>query len=187
MIRVVAYVATTFRRLSAIPMAVGAGQSRTMPLEALAMLRRVLLAIVIAVAPTLAYAGPKEDAQVVFERFLTAFTAADVDATIAVFWPDVLFWGTTMSNLATTPEAVREYFKPMISWKANDRKATSLGASALVVSDTVVLISGMWQVERVVDGKPTLTPLRVSIAVTKRGDTCRMAQFTNSVKPARKP
>jgi transaldolase/fructose-6-phosphate aldolase-like protein len=28
----------------------------------------------------------------------------------------------------------------------------------------------MWQVERVVDGKPTLTPLRVSLVVTKRGD-----------------
>ena len=48
------------------------------------MLRRVLFAIAITVSPTLAYAGPKEDAQAVFDRFLTAFTAANVDAVVGV-------------------------------------------------------------------------------------------------------
>jgi hypothetical protein len=28
-----------------------------------------------------------------------------------VFWPDAMFWGTTMPSLATTSEAMREYFK----------------------------------------------------------------------------
>jgi len=36
------------------------------------MLRRVLLAVVLAVSPTLSYASPKEDAQAVFDKFLTA-------------------------------------------------------------------------------------------------------------------
>jgi hypothetical protein len=40
----------------------------------------------------------------------------------------------------------------------------------------------MWQVERVVDGKPTLTP-RVSVVVTKRGDRWLIAQFHNSPRP----
>jgi uncharacterized protein (TIGR02246 family) len=149
------------------------------------MLRRVLLAVVLAVSPMLAHAGPKEDAQAVFERFLTAFTAADVDAVVSVFWPDALFWGTTKPDLATTPEAVRAYFKAGLgSMKPNELKATSLATSALVVSDSVVLISGLWQIERVVDGKPTLTPLRVSIAVTRRGDAWRIGQFHNSLRPA---
>src|ERR1700733_11542413 len=110
------------------------------------MLCRVLLAVVLAVSPMLAHAGPKEDAQEVFERFLTTFTAADVDAVVDVFWPDALFWGTTKPDLATTPEAVRAYFKAGLgSMKPNELKATSLATSALVVSDSVVLISGLWQ------------------------------------------
>jgi hypothetical protein len=45
------------------------------------------------------------------------------------------------------------------------------------------LISGLWQIENVVDGKPAITPLRVSVAVTKRGDAWRIAQFHNSFRP----
>jgi uncharacterized protein (TIGR02246 family) len=148
------------------------------------MLRRVLFAIAIIVSPTLAYAGPKEDAQAVFDKFLAALTAANVDAVVGVFWPDALFWGTTMPNLAITPEAVREYFnRGLGSRRPNELKATSLETSTLVVSDSVVLISGLWQVERLADGKPALTPLRVSIVVIKRGDSWRIAQFHNSARP----
>jgi uncharacterized protein (TIGR02246 family) len=128
--------------------------------------------------------SPKENAQAVFDRFLTAFTAADVDAVVGLFWPDTLFWGTTRPDLVTTPEAVREYFKPVGNLKPNEWSATSLGTSALVVSDSVVLISGLWQIENVVDGKPAITPLRVSVAVTRRSDTWRIAQFHNSLRPA---
>lgn len=127
--------------------------------------------------------SPKENALAVFERFLTAFTAADVDAVLGIFWPDTLFWGTTRPDLVTMPEAVREYFKPLGDLKPSEWKATSLGASPLVVSDSVVLISGLWQIENVVDGTPKITPLRISVAVTKRGDEWRIAQFHNSVRP----
>ena len=128
--------------------------------------------------------GRRKNSQAVFDRFLTAFSAADVDAVVGVFWPDALFWGTTMPNLATTPEAVREYFNRAIgSRKPNELKATPLKTSALVVSDSAVLISGLWQVERIVDGKPTITTPRISIVVTKRGNSWRIAQFHNSVRP----
>jgi hypothetical protein len=61
-----------------------------------------------------------------FDRFLTTLTAADLDAVVGVFWPDALFWGTTKPDLATTPEAVREYFfKGLGSRKPNEQKATS--------------------------------------------------------------
>jgi ketosteroid isomerase-like protein len=128
--------------------------------------------------------SPRKNALAVFGRFLTAFTAADVDTVVGLFWPDALFWGTTRLDLVTTPDAVREYFKPVGNLKPNEWTATSLGTSTLVVSASVVLISGLWQIENVVDGKPTITPLRVSIAVTRRGDAWRIAQFHNSVRPA---
>ncbi len=128
--------------------------------------------------------GPKASALTVFDAFLTAFTAADVDAVVGLFWDDALFWGTTGPDLVKTIEAVREYFKPLGNLKPSEWRAASLGTSPLVVSDAVVLISGLWQIENVVDGKPAITPLRVSVAVTRRDNTWRIAQFHNSLRPA---
>ena len=109
------------------------------------MLRCVMLAIAIAGLPTLACADPKEDANAVFQRFLAEFTAADIDGVAGTFWPNALLWGNTSSTLAATPEEVREYFKPVSTRKPNEWKATSLESSAVEVSDSVVLISGLWQ------------------------------------------
>jgi uncharacterized protein (TIGR02246 family) len=122
----------------------------------------------------------------VFDKFLAAFTAADVDGVVALFAPDALVWGTGMRELATTPEPVRQYFLSALgNLKPNERKASAVGlAAAMVLSDNAVLVSGMWQIERVVDGKPTAgAPLRISIAVVKRGDRWLIAQFHNSPRP----
>lgn len=131
------------------------------------------------------YAGPKEEGLAVFDKFLTSFTAANVDEVVGLFAPDALVWGTTMQGLATTPAGVRQYFSGMSARKPNERKASAFGPlSALVLSDDAVLVSGMWQVEQVVDGKPTVgAPLRISIAVIKRGDHWLIAQFHNSPRP----
>ena len=136
--------------------------------------------------PFNAVAGPREDAQAVFDKFLNSFTAANAKEVVSLFTPDALFWGTTMPNLATTPEAIHEYF--VTTFGSPPRapgvvKATSLGTSALVLSDSVVLVSGMWQIEWEKDGKPNLMPLRVSLVVTKRGDHWLIAQFHNSPWP----
>ena len=109
-------------------------------------MRRFLLIAVLLAFPFNAVAGPKEDAQAVFDKFLENFTAADIEGVVGLFWPDAQFWGTQLPNLATTPEAVREYFKPLDQRKPNERKATWAGIpSVMVLSDSVVLISGMWQ------------------------------------------
>ena len=149
-------------------------------------MRRFLMIAAFVAFPVNAFAGPGEDAQAVFDKFLTNFTAADIDGVVGLFWPDALFWGTTLPNLATTPEAIREYFKPGLGTrKPNEVKATLAGTpSVLVLSDSVVLISGMWQTERLVDSKPVVgAPLRVSVVVTKRGDRWLMSQFHNSPRP----
>ena len=91
-----------------------------------------------------------------------------------------------MRDLATTPEPVREYFSSNLSnLKPNERQATAVGSVALVVlSDNAVLVSGMWQNARVVDGKATAAaPMRISLAVVKRGDRWLIAQFHSSSRP----
>ena len=148
-------------------------------------MRHFLLIAALVALPFSALAGPKEDAQAVFDEFLTKYTAANLDGVVGLFWADALFWGTQMPNLATTPEAIRDYFTPLKERKPNERKATLAGIpSVLVLSDSAVLISGMWQTESVVDGKPVVSaPLRISVAVTKRGDRWLMSQFHNSPRP----
>jgi uncharacterized protein (TIGR02246 family) len=149
------------------------------------MFRRLILIVACLAFPFSTFAGPKEDAQAVFDKFLTAFTAANVDDVVGLFAPDALVWGTTMRDLGTTPEAVRQYFSGISNYKPDQRKASAAGPySALVLSDNTVLVSGMWQIEQVVDGKSTLgAPLRISIAVVKRGDRWLIAQFHNSPRP----
>jgi uncharacterized protein (TIGR02246 family) len=152
------------------------------------MIRRLLLIAVCLALPCSAFAGPKEDAQAVFDQFLTALTAANLDEVVGLFTPEALFWGTTMRDLATTPDAIRQYFSPMSRRKPNEVKASALGpASTLVLSDNTVLVSGMWQTERLVDDKPTVTELRISLAVVKRGDRWLIAQFHNSRRPEPAP
>jgi uncharacterized protein (TIGR02246 family) len=150
------------------------------------MTRRLILLIACVAFPVSAFAGPKEDAEAVFDKFLTAFSAADVDGVVGLFTPDALVWGTGMRELATTTEPVRQYFfNALGNLKPNQLTASAAGPyAAMVLSDNAVLVSGMWQIERLVDGKPTVgAPMRVSIAVVKRGDRWLIAQFHNSPRP----
>ena len=150
------------------------------------MLRQIIIALLVAVFPSVVQAGPKEDAQAVFDQFLASFTAANESDVVALFAPDCLFWGTSMQDVATTPGEIRRYFGNAFGTPARTPgtvKASSLETSALVLSDNAVLVSGMWQVERVVDGQPRRTPLRVSLVVAKRGDRWQIAQFHNSLVP----
>jgi uncharacterized protein (TIGR02246 family) len=150
------------------------------------MMRYLLLIGAVLVVPFQAFAGPKEDAQAVFDKFLTSFTAANAEEVVSLFTPDPLFWGTTMPTLVTTTDGIRQYFVAAFGTPARTPgavRATSLETSALVLSDTTVLISGMWQVEWMADGKPNQLPLRVSLVVAKRGDRWLIAQFHNSPRP----
>jgi uncharacterized protein (TIGR02246 family) len=135
--------------------------------------------------PFNAFAGPKEDGQAVFDKFLTVYTSANVDSMVGMFWPDALFWGTTMVDLSSTPDGIRAYFTPgMSTRKPGDTKGVTSGTTAIVLSDNLVMISGMWHTETVVDGKPVVNlPNRVSLVAQKRGDQWLIAQFHNSARP----
>src|SRR6187200_2289908 len=101
------------------------------------MIRRLILIVACVAFPASVFAGPKEDAQAVFDKFLAAFSAADVDGVVGLFTPDALVWGTGMRELATTPEPVRQYFLDALSnFKPNQLTASAAGPySAMVLSD----------------------------------------------------
>ncbi len=129
------------------------------------------------------HAGPKEDALAAYDSFFTRFTTGNYEQIIALFAPDALFYGTSSPELVTSIEGVRAYFTRALTGTAIV-KATPQGATALVLSDTAVAISGKWQLERTADGNTVANPpARVTVVMQKRGDRWMIAQFHNSRMP----
>jgi hypothetical protein len=131
-----------------------------------------------------ASAGPAEDAQAAFSKFFPAFVAHNQAEVAAMFAPDALFYGTASPELVTNPEGVLEYFRVALD-RPDITQATPLKLTSRALSDSVVLISGMWKVDRTLDGKTTVGgPLRVTAVLQKRNDRWLVVQFHNSPRPA---
>ena len=152
------------------------------------MTYRTILLLIALVGSTLAQAGPKEDALAAYESFFRSFTTGNQDQLAALFAPDALFYGTGSAEVVTTPEGVIAYFTRALSATRGEVKARPFESKALVLSDSVVAISGKWQSERTLDGKMvTAGPSRVTVVLQKRGDKWLIVQFHNSPTPKPTP
>lgn len=135
-----------------------------------------------------AHAGPREDALAAYQGFFDAITTDNHDQIVRLFAPDALFYGTRSTELVTTPEGVRQYFVEALSGKRGSVKATPFQQTALVLSDSVVAISGKWQSERTSDGKMvTAGPSRNTVVLQKRDGRWLIVQFHNSPTPRPSP
>jgi len=130
------------------------------------------------------FAGTKEDALAAYQRFFELFTTDNHDQIAKLFAPDALFYGTSSPEVVTTPEGIRQYFVAALDGKRGTVKATPFTQIALVLSESIVVISGKWQSERTVDGKMvTAGPSRNTVVMQKRGDQWLIVQFHNSPTP----
>jgi uncharacterized protein (TIGR02246 family) len=130
------------------------------------------------------FAGPKEEALAAYQKFFELFTTDNHDQVAALFTPDALFYGTGSPEVVTTPEGIRQYFVGALTGKRGTVKATPFSQTALVLSDSIVAISGKWQSERTLDGKMTTGgPSRNTVVMQKRGDQWLIVQFHNSPTP----
>ncbi len=133
---------------------------------------------------TLVQASPREDALAAYDKFFTSFTTGNQNQLAALFAPDALFYGTGSSDVVTTPEGVIAYFTGALSGTRGEVKARPFENKALLLSDSVAVISGKWQSERTLDGKMvTAGPSRVTVVMQKRGDRWLIVQFHNSPTP----
>jgi hypothetical protein len=130
------------------------------------------------------HAGPKEDALAAYDKLFALFTTGNQAELAALFAPDALFYGTGSAEVVTTPEGVVAYFTGALSGTRGEVRAKQFENKALVLSDSVVAISGKWQSERTLDGKmETAGPSRVTAVMQKRGDGWVIVQFHNSPTP----
>ena len=152
------------------------------------MLFRVVSVLVCLLICTPVLAGPKEDALAAYQKFFETFTTDNHDQIVRLFAPDALFYGTRSTELVTTREGIRQYFAAALSRTRGEVKATRFEQTALVLSDSVVAISGMWQSERNLDGTMVIAgPQRNTVVMQKRDDRWLIVQFHNSPTPKPTP
>ena len=152
------------------------------------MTYRCSLWLIVLAWSTLVQAGPREDAVAAYDKLFASFTTDNQVQLAALFAPDALFYGTGSADVVTTPEGVIAYFKGALSGARGEVRARPFENTALLLSDTVVAISGKWQSERTLDGKMvTAGPSRLTVVMQKRGDKWLVVQFHNSPTPKTPP
>jgi len=128
-------------------------------------------------------ADPAQDAMQVIERWAAAFGESNVDAIVGLYAPDALFFGTGSKTLVSTPDQIRSYFQAALQ-KDKPRGAKLLEHSVRVVSDNVVIVTGMDRVSGTKDGNVYYADGRVSFVLEKRGAAWQIVHFHRSALPA---
>jgi uncharacterized protein (TIGR02246 family) len=150
----------------------------------MAMVRRAAVMFLLFMTCTPVCADPKEDALTAYHKFFESFTTDNHEQVALLFAPDALFYGTGSAEVVTTRDGIRQYFAGALTGKRGTTKATPFEQTALVLSDTVVAVSGKWQSERTLDGKMvTAGPSRNTVVMQKRGEQWLIVQFHNSPTP----
>lgn len=146
-------------------------------------MRRILLSLGLLFSIFGAYAGPSEDALQVLQKWTKAFTDSDVETIVNLYAPDALFLGTGSKTVVAKPEGIRTYFEQAL---LNNRPhtATLREHSISVLSETIIVVTGLDTVTGVRDGKPYSLDGRVTFVVQKRGAVWQIVHFHRSAMPA---
>ena len=101
---------------------------------------------------------------------------------VKLYAPDALFVGTASKAVVVKPEGIRSYFENALL-NNRPRGATLNNYEAMVVSDAVVVITGLDTVTGVRDGQPFSANGRVTFVVAKRGPDWQIVHFHRSAMP----
>jgi uncharacterized protein (TIGR02246 family) len=129
-----------------------------------------------------AFAGPKEDALIVLEKWSAAFAASDVDGIVKLYAPDALFMVTGSKTVVKETAGIKKYFEDALLTR-RPRAAPINSSEIMVLSDTAVLVTGLNDSTGVEDGKPFSNPGRVTFVFAKRGSEWLIVHFHRSAMP----
>ncbi len=118
----------------------------------------------------------------VIQRWEAAFDASNVDAIVGLYAPDASFFGTGSKALVTTPDQIRSYFEVALQ-RDKPRGAKLLEHSVRVVSDQVVIVTGLDRVSGTKDGSVYTRDGRVSFVIERRGALWQIVHFHRSALP----
>ena len=146
-------------------------------------MRNVLIAVaLLASLCSTAIADPKVEALQVVDKWTKAFTDSDVDGIVRLYAPDALFFGTGSKTLVTKGSDIRKYFEAALL-SNRPRSATVGDHSVVVLSDTVVAITGLDTVTQTKEGKMISANGRTTFVVAKRDSGWQIVHFHRSAMP----
>jgi uncharacterized protein (TIGR02246 family) len=138
---------------------------------------RVIVFLLLVLAPSVATAGPVEDANAAVDRWSAAYSSNEPEAVAKNYWPDAVLLGTVSPIMSEGTEAIRTYFSPL---KGSGNKNAIGERRTIVVDENAVLVTGFYVFTRMVEGKPVPGPSRFTMLVTKRGGEWRIAHHHSS-------
>jgi len=130
-----------------------------------------------------AYAGPKDDAFQVVERWGKAFAEADVDTIVGLYSSGAVFMGTGTKTIVTNPEDIKKYFQAAL---LGSRRfvATIVDSNVTVISDTAVVVTALDKLAVTMDGKTEDVFGRLTFVVTKTDSGWKIINFHRSAMPS---
>jgi len=130
-----------------------------------------------------AFAGPKEDAFQVVERWAKAFTEADVETIVSLYASDAVFLGTGSKTIVTQPEDIKNYFQ--VALLGSRRFVTTLVDSRITpVSETAFVVTALDRLAVTADGKTQEVLGRITFVVARRESGWKIVSFHRSAMPA---
>jgi len=139
----------------------------------------LILTGLLMVLPSLAVAGPTEDANAAIDRWSAAYSANDVEALVKSYWPDAILLGTKSPVISTGADVIKKYFTDL-KLQGSGNKNVIQERHTIPIDDHAVLVTGFYEFTRMQEGKPVPGPSRFTMLVTRRGDEWRIAHHHSS-------
>jgi uncharacterized protein (TIGR02246 family) len=136
----------------------------------------VLLALML-ISPTLAVAGPAEDANAVIDRWSAAYSSNDPESIAKNYCGSAILLGTVSPVISEGTQAIVTYFTPS---KGSGNKNAIDERRTISIDDNAVLVAGFYTFTRMVDGKLVPAPSRFTMLVTRRGNEWCIAHHHSS-------
>jgi uncharacterized protein (TIGR02246 family) len=139
----------------------------------------LILTGLLVMLPSLAKAGPTEDANAAIDRWSAAYSANDVEAVVKSYWPDAILLGTKSPVISSGADAIRKYFTDL-KLQGSGNKNVIRERHTIPIDDHAVLVTGFYEFTRMQEGKPVSGPSRFTMLVTKRDGEWRIAHHHSS-------
>lgn len=127
--------------------------------------------------------SPELAATETLREWTQAFTASDVARIVALYADDALFFGTRDKTLASGLDPIRTYFEIALS-RDLPRGARIDERHIKVLSEEVVLMTGLDTVTGTRDGQSYASRGRFSFIIQKQGGQWKIVHFHRSALPA---
>lgn len=118
----------------------------------------------------------------VVRRWSGAFPESDVQGIAELFASDATFFGTNSKRLVTDPEGIKAYYERALL-QNRPRGAELLEHSVVVLSSTVVLVTGLDLVTGVNNGQPYKSYGRVSFILSPKEGEWKIVHLHRSLLP----